>query len=132
MARTAKCHCERVILRCPEEPVEVVQCHCQACQRRTGSAFNLAAWYAIEDVKISGTTSRYERTGDIGIRTSFHFCPECGSNIFWTSDDGSIGVAVGCFADPEFPPPTVTIYDSKRHHWLERLATPTHSGNGES
>jgi len=132
MQRQARCHCQKVTVTCAGEPEEVVQCHCRACQRRTGSAFNIAAWFHIDNVEIDGTTRQYTRTGDLKIETSFNFCPNCGSNMFWTSDSESIGIAVGCFEDPSFPPPTVTLYDSCRHAWINPLDTETHSENGET
>ena len=30
-----------------------------------------------------------------------------------------IGVAVGCFADPDFPAPQVSLYEQRRHRWVE-------------
>jgi hypothetical protein len=30
-----------------------------------------------------------------------------------------VGVAVGAFADPNFPAPRVSIYDSRRHPWVQ-------------
>ena len=38
----------------------------------------------------------------------FHFCPDCGSQVFYTEPDEPdlIVVSVGSFADPTFPPPT--------------------------
>jgi hypothetical protein len=39
------------------------------------------------------------------------------STVFHTEDghNESVGVAVGAFADPNFPAPRVSIYDSRRH-----------------
>ena len=37
----------------------------------------------------------------------FHFCPDCGSQVFYTepTEPDLIVVSVGSFADPSFPPP---------------------------
>ena len=50
----------------------------------------------------------------------FHFCPDCGSQVFYTepTEPDFIVVAVGAFADPSFPPPTESGYDSRRHPWI--------------
>jgi len=127
LKRTATCHCGALVLSCEGEPEVVVQCHCLACQRRTGSAFNLAAWFPVSAIEIEGESSSYTRAGDLGIATTFHFCPGCGSNIYWASDLEMIGVAVGCFADPSFPGPTVSIYDSLRHSWMQELPVETYA-----
>jgi len=29
-----------------------------------------------------------------------------------------VGVAVGAFADPSFPAPRVSVYDSRRYSWV--------------
>jgi len=31
---------------------------------------------------------------------------------------GRVAVAVGAFADPAFPPPRASVYDSRRHPWV--------------
>ena len=32
---------------------------------------------------------------------------------------GLVAVPVGAFADPAFPPPTVSGYEERRHRWVE-------------
>ena len=83
-------------------------------------------------MEIKGETHSYTRSGDLDIPTTFYFCPDCGSNVYWTSEPEMIGVAVGCFADPEFPGPTVSIYDALRHVWVSKLPIETYATNGES
>ena len=34
-------------------------------------------------------------------------------------NNASVGVAVGAFADPGFPPPRLSIYESRRHPWVQ-------------
>lgn len=99
----------------------VVMCHCEQCQRRTGSSYNLGAWYQKTLVKVEGREKVFRRTGDDGMNLAYHFCPQCGSNMYWevSAMDGAYGVAVGCFADPHFPAPTLSVYGKRQHHWLE-------------
>jgi hypothetical protein len=70
---------------------------------------------------VSGDASEYVRAGDQGARFRFRFCPVCGTNLFHTEEgrEGSVSVAVGAFADPAFPAPRVSVYDSRRHPWVE-------------
>jgi hypothetical protein len=51
---------------------------------------------------------------------TFRFCPDCGATVFWTlaAVPDAIAVAIGAFADPTFPPPTISVYDSRRHPWV--------------
>ena len=70
---------------------------------------------------MSGTATEYVRVGDEGARFRFRFCPVCGTTVFHTeegSDRGTVSVAVGAFADPTFPAPTVSVYDCRRHPWV--------------
>ena len=121
MERTATCHCGALSVKTLGEPERVMMCHCASCQRRTGTSYNLGAWFPDSDVKITGEAKVYARTGDTNSLIEFHFCPNCGSNVYWrapTIQPGKIGVAVGCFAEPEFPAPSVSLYAKHRHNWL--------------
>jgi hypothetical protein len=71
--------------------------------------------------RVTGTATEYVRAGDQGARFRFHFCPVCGTNLFHTEEgvDGGVGVAVGAFTDPDFPPPRFSIYDCRRHSWVQ-------------
>lgn len=44
----------------------------------------------------------------------------CGTTFFYTEDDvdDDVFVAVGAFADPGFTPPTISVYDCRRHPWV--------------
>ncbi len=94
-------------------------CHCLACQRRTGSAFGVQAWFREDDVTLEGASTAWERVGDEGGRMTSHFCPTCGSTVYYrgTWGPGAISIPVGAFADPGFPPPKVSIYEKRRHPW---------------
>ena len=48
-------------------------------------------------------------------------CPNCGSSMFWDmpQNEVAMAVAVGAFADPEFPVPTVSFYEQQRHSWVK-------------
>jgi len=50
-----------------------------------------------------------------------HFCPECGSTVYWelAMYPDLAGVAVGCFADPDFTPPQRAVWTDKQHHWVQ-------------
>ncbi len=96
-------------------------CHCLACQRRTGSAFAIQARFPSDRVRVAGRFRDYVRRADEdGEERMFHFCPDCGGTVFYTTADAPelIAVPVGAFADPSFPPPTVSVYDSRRHPWV--------------
>lgn len=101
--------------------MRVSMCHCLACQRRTGSAFGVQARFDAERVRTEGTRREYVRISDDGEARTFSFCPECGATVFYTlaSAPDLVAVPVGAFADPGFPAPWVSVYESRRHRWLE-------------
>ena len=100
--------------------MRVSVCHCLACKQRTGSAFGVQARFRATDVEIDGRSTEYLRTADSGNQVPFHFCASCGTTVYWTYGDFVL-VAVGAFADPEFPEPTFSVYEARMHSWL-RLA----------
>jgi hypothetical protein len=118
--RTASCTCGQLRIEVQGEPRGVGICHCLACQQRTGSVFAALASFAAP-YKVTGTGTEYVRTGDQGARFIFRFCPVCGTNLFHTEEGeaGGVGVAVGAFADPSFPAPKLSIYDCRRHPWVQ-------------
>jgi hypothetical protein len=67
-----------------------------------------------------GITNRFERDSASGFSVEFHFCIRCGSNIYWEPRrmPNIVGVALGAFADPKFPPPTQSVWTRDKHVWL--------------
>jgi hypothetical protein len=120
MTRQAACSCGQLRLEVDGEPVRVSVCHCLACQRRTGSVFGAQARFVEEDVRIEGRHTDYTRISDDGEARTSSFCPECGATVFFKLDSapGFIAVPVGAFADPSFPPPVRSIYESRKHSWV--------------
>ena len=121
--RTATCMCGAFEATARGEPDITAMCSCLACQRRSGTAFGLYAWWPEAAVSMRGEANRYGRRSDRGRTFEHHFCPTCGSTVVLRGDHlpGRTGIAVGAFADPDFPPPTVAVWDTTRHKWLDDL-----------
>jgi hypothetical protein len=121
-SREAACHCGQLKVATTGEPLSVSICHCLACQRRTGSAFGMQAGFKTDQAEVSGRYSDFSRVSDEEDHREhvFHFCPDCGSQVFYTEPDAPdwIVVSIGAFADPSFPPPTESGYDHHRHLWV--------------
>jgi hypothetical protein len=116
--RTASCSCGQLAITVQGEPLGQGICHCLACQKRTGSVFAMLARFALP-YAVTGDSTAFVRVGDQGARFTFHFCPVCGSTVFHTEDgEDFVRVAVGCFADPTFPAPRVSVYGHRRHAWV--------------
>lgn len=121
MTRRAACSCGRLSVEADGEPVRISICHCLACQRRTGSAFGYQARFPRDRVRIAGASREYVRVSDAGVQRAFHFCPECGATVFWVSpsEPGVVAVPVGAFADPAFPAPWFSVWETSKHAWVE-------------
>jgi hypothetical protein len=72
-------------------------------------------------VSFRGESTVYQRTGDEGGVISFHFCPQCGSTVFYEAPwmPGSVAVPIGAFSNPDLPAPIMQIYGNRKHHWVE-------------
>jgi len=118
--RLASCSCGQLTAQVTGDPVRVSICHCLACQRRTGSVFGQQARFRREDVTVAGKSTEYVRVGDEGSKVRFHFCPQCGATVFYEPEglEEFLAIPVGAFADPDFPPPRVSVYESRKHGWV--------------
>ncbi len=123
IVRNASCRCGQLSVRCEGEPGRISVCHCLNCQRRSGSAFAFQARFPTDQVTITGTSKQWEHVGDSGNVATFHFCPTCGSTLFYRNSNmlDTIAVAVGGFADPGFPPPRVSVFENRKHPWVAIL-----------
>lgn len=130
MKRTASCQCGQLAITCDSEPVQTIMCHCQACQRRSGSAFVLGSWFERSTTSASGEEKLFRRTGDQGGESVYHFCPNCGTSVYWEAPavfPELLSIAVGCFTDPNFPAPTFSLYAEHRFNWVQQpTGIPSH------
>ena len=120
--REAACLCGQLRLDVSGEPFAVSICHCLNCKRRSGSAFGMQAGFKADQVQVTGRYKDYSNISDEEDRKEhvLHFCPDCGSQVFYTEpmEPDLVVVSVGSFADPSFPPPTESGYESRRHPWI--------------
>ena len=121
-SRIASCSCGQLRVMCEGEPTRISICHCLECQKRTGSVFAMQARFPRARVRIEGRSTQWTRLGDSGGSATFHFCPVCGATVYWeTNGSDTIAVAVGAFADPNFPPPRVSVYEERQHPWVPAI-----------
>ncbi|MBO9581912.1 MAG: GFA family protein [Sphingobium sp.] len=118
--RTATCRCGQLQVVCTGDPVRISVCHCLNCKKRSGSAFAAQARWMHEDVALSGNFREWSEVGDSGKRATFRFCPICGSTVTYVAEGlpDFTAVAVGAFAEPDFPPPDYSVYEERMHKWV--------------
>ena len=118
--RQAACSCGQLRVTCAGEPVRLSMCHCLECQKRTGSPFGVQARFPRDQVAVEGKATEFARVGEEGNRITLRFCPVCGSTLYWTLSGfpDLIAVAIGNFADRDFPAPRISVYERRRHPWV--------------
>jgi len=84
-------------------------CSCRRLQlhavpkQRTGSVFGVSAYFPANKVQtVSSSFRTFVRSGDLGTKYSLHFCPTCGSTVYWegTLLPGLRGVGWAVFPIP--------------------------------
>ena len=121
MERTAKCPCGQLSITVVGDPLVVVACNCTNCQRKSGSVFNVVSSFKNEQiVSTEGEFNEYELAGDSGRNGKIKFCPTCGTSVYWNAEayQACTSIAVGCFADPGFPAPEVSLWNKSKHEWV--------------
>jgi hypothetical protein len=81
--RHAACSCGQLHLTIEGEPSRIAMCHCLACQRRTGAVLSNQAPFGGDQVTVAGKSSTWTRTAESGNTLTYHFCPVCGSTVYW-------------------------------------------------
>lgn len=110
------------------DPFVVLVCHCDFCQRRTGSVFQVGAYFgADEPLEIDGETRAFNGAELDGTPTvtgnsvTYHFCPTCGSTVWWDVEGVFRALPVGNFVDADFPAPTMEAHTADRHRWVPEI-----------
>ena len=122
ITRTASCRCGQLRATTTGEPVRVSVCHCLECKKRSGSAFAVQARWPAEHVEIAGDAKTWSYTGDSGNRATFSFCPTCGSPLYYSVEGENVGliaIAIGAFDEPFFATPAFSVWEERKHPWVE-------------
>lgn len=106
-SRTARCACGHLTITTAGDPAFQAVCACRECQRRTGSAFGMSAYF--DDAQIvdrQGQPTTYSRMSEKGRALDFRFCPTCGTTVWWKAAfmPGRTGIAGALFDDGAFAP----------------------------
>jgi hypothetical protein len=117
--RTARCLCGALTATVRGAPASVYLCACRNCQTKSGSAFSYAAVFAADAANIDGAHRAFRYTGESGRWIENHFCPACGTAVFFISEGlpGTIGLAAGCFAGDGNPASDPALIP-QRLYWL--------------
>ncbi|MGR5130947.1 GFA family protein [Vibrio alfacsensis] len=128
ITHTCECACGLVQLRCTGEPVRTSICHCFECQKRTGSVFGVQARFKKYHVALNGNVISFTRISVLGDNVQYEFCPACGTTmrLLLSNVPGYAIIPIGLFDNKEFPQPTISIYEQRKHGWVSFECTMEH------
>ena len=100
---TGQCHCGHVKYRVQGLILDHNYCSCRGCQKATGTL--KAPFVVVTKASFkttAGTPSRYR--AESGVKCDahgvWHFCPKCGTQVFWIGDKGdTVDIFAGTLDD---------------------------------
>lgn len=113
------CLCGAVQFTVISAPILSGQCHCEHCQRASGTGHMSLAFFPEVSVTITGETRHFASVTDTGGTNTRYFCPTCGSRLFGqtTMRPGILGVAVGAFDQHDWFKPDRIVYHRNKPVW---------------
>lgn len=113
------CNCGAVRYRVSRPPLTVYICHCQLCQKRTGSPFSMSIVFARGGLEITaGELQRNERTAPNGARSASFVCGACHSRIHTEQEGGpTFNLRGGTLDDTRWVRPAAQFWTSSAQPW---------------
>ncbi len=120
------CHCKNITYKAKVDSEKVVICHCDDCQKLSGTAFRTIVFCQESDFTLlSGEPKIYLKTSESGNKREQAFCAECGSPIYATSIDSGprvLGLRLGSVEQRAEFVPKKQIWFQSSLRWLENLS----------
>src|SRR4051812_45565404 len=114
------CACGAIRYESSAEPVMMLNCHCQDCQKSSGGPFSSLVVVPNEAFKLTkGSLKFHASSSDMGGKTTRGFCPDCGSPIVGKPDavPHIIAIRSASLDDPSWFKPQVEVWTSDAHQW---------------
>jgi hypothetical protein len=117
---TGGCHCGAVRYRALAAPSRHSICHCTDCRRSAGAPAVAWAIFNLGEIELTQGTPKVRASSEHGRR---HFCPDCGTGLFYTNDvvfDGLIDLQSATLDEPDaIMAPTAQVQTAERIGWLQ-------------
>ena len=116
---TGKCLCEKVTYSISEKPLFMGQCHCDDCQKSSGTGHMSLAFFPSDSVTMKGDTNSYTTKADSGAEVTRHFCADCGSRIFGTNSvlTTVMSITAGSMDDHSWFKANRIVYNKAKPEW---------------
>lgn len=116
------CLCGEVTYSSASEPAMTAVCHCENCQRQTGTAFSVIVGISAITLEIKGEENlgTYEDQGESGGAVHRRFCRSCGSPIVSLVDSvpGVAFIKAGTLNDRSWLQPTAHFWCDSAQPWV--------------
>ena len=118
--QTGHCHCGAIRYEVQAEPKWSALCHCADCRRHAGAP--VVGWVAFpsEALKVVQGQPKVYCSSELGRR---HFCPDCGTGLFYFNAVNLPGIAdvqTATLDDPNAIAPQIHLQTAERLAWMER------------
>ena len=116
---TGGCHCGAIRYEVEGEPQHSALCHCSDCRRHAGAPMVCWTLFGNDHFRVTQGEAKVYASSEHGRR---HFCPGCGTGLFYTNDQifpGQTDVQSATLDTPEALPPTARIQVAERIAWVE-------------
>lgn len=119
------CHCGQIQFTAAVEPELTSVCHCQDCQKLTGTAFRVSVPALPNSFAlVQGEPRVYVKVADSGSRRAQAFCGHCGSPLYtYDADQAStVGLRVGVLDERAALAPSWQKWCASALGWTQDLA----------
>ena len=120
---TGRCLCGSITYSCSAEALHTSVCHCESCQRQTGTAFSTIVAVPKETFLLEGAEALGEHVseGDSGKPVRRNFCKNCGSPIFSIVEvvPSLVIIKAGTLDDKSWLEPKAHYWCSDAQPWVE-------------
>ncbi len=125
MKADGSCHCNFISYAAEIDPDRVRICHCDDCQKLSGSAFRIVVSVDEQDFTLlSGQPKTYIKIAESGNQRAQVFCPECGTHIYATSVGEGVkrfGVRVSTLSQKNDLVPKRQFWCKSAQSWVTKL-----------
>ena len=114
-----QCHCGAVKYEVSGEPMHRALGHCQDCRRHSGAPMVGWALFPDAQIRINGEAREYA-SSEHGRR---HFCPNCGTALFYTNAaifPAMTDLQIATLDEPDAFVPQAHIQVAERMGWMEQ------------
>ncbi len=119
------CHCAQIAFTAEVNPQLTSVCHCQDCQKLTGTAFRVTAPAQAGSLQmLRGQPQVYVKVAQSGAQRAQAFCGNCGSQLFTydVAQPAAVGLRVGVLDERAALVPTWQKWCRSSLAWTQNLA----------